>query len=153
MRFYNFAAYIGYYFFMSSFLWLNVICFDMFWTFWYSTTALKASRNIINILFAFYSLTLKSTGTANLKRFKFYSLYAWLGSLVMTILLILASFVLDETHPLFSDIGREKCFADNGGLKPGSRNYKPSFKHNLITLKFLSTNCVLPWAPTGVIDS
>jgi hypothetical protein len=74
-----------------------------------------------------FSIKLKTAGSSNFKRFKFYSLYAWLGSLIMTILMILASTVLHESHPVFLDIGKYNCFVDDSGIKDNGKiaNYPP----------------------------
>jgi len=60
---------------------------------------------------------LKTAGGSNLKRFKFYSLYAWLGSLIMTISILLATLELDKSHPLFLNIGKDKCSVDENGIQ------------------------------------
>jgi hypothetical protein len=75
-----------------------------------------------------FSIKLKTAGGSNLKRFKFYSLYAWLGSLIMTILMILASTILNESHPAFLDIGTYNCFVDDHGIKDSGKfaNYPPT---------------------------
>jgi hypothetical protein len=52
-----------------------------------------------------------------MKRFKFYSLYAWLGSSTMTISAILATLVLDKSHPLFLDIGEDRCAVDDTDIQ------------------------------------
>lgn len=64
-----------------------------------------------------FSINLKTRSATNMKRFKFYSLYAWLVSSIMTSSIVLANLVLDESHPLFLDIGKDKCSVDDVGNK------------------------------------
>jgi hypothetical protein len=64
-----------------------------------------------------FSKTLKTRSASNWKRFRFYSLYAWLGSLMMTISILLATLELDKSHPLFLDIGKDKCSVDENGIQ------------------------------------
>jgi hypothetical protein len=77
---------------------------------------------------------LKNAGGSNLKRFKFYSLYAWLGSLIMTILMILASTVLNKSHPFFLDIGTYNCFVDEV-ISDKGKNYKINHLHKSNSFK------------------
>ncbi|XP_039309707.1 G-protein coupled receptor Mth2 isoform X2 [Solenopsis invicta] len=84
-------AYIGYFFFRSTEFWLNVMCFDIWWTF----RTLREKRIIKD--------------RNNRKRFLLYCLYAWGISFLMSIFIIVADNTDILTDYLELNIGDLSC--------------------------------------------
>lgn len=84
------AGYLFYFWVLASFFWLNVMCFDIFWTF-SSGVVIKNER----------------------RRFLYYSLYAWGSAVVLTLILL----IIEKTTLLRDDlkphIGTYRCFLNN----------------------------------------
>uniref|UniRef100_A0A1E1WU03 G-protein coupled receptors family 2 profile 2 domain-containing protein n=2 Tax=Pectinophora gossypiella TaxID=13191 RepID=A0A1E1WU03_PECGO len=88
-KFLGYGIYFG---FVAAFFWLNVMCFDIWWTFG-SVRTVQSMRK----------------ASAERRRFAWYSLYAW----GMTLLLTLIMFLLDWHHVsdlLDANIGRDHCW-------------------------------------------
>ncbi|KAL6432144.1 hypothetical protein ACFW04_006689 [Cataglyphis niger] len=86
-------AYIMLFCFLSSFSWLNVMCFDIWWTF----GVLRGS-------------TITKARGAHRKKFLLYCLYAWGLSLLVSILAIIADYTDIVPDYLQPDIGNTSCW-------------------------------------------
>ncbi|KYN26781.1 G-protein coupled receptor Mth2 [Trachymyrmex cornetzi] len=71
-----FSAYIFYFFFLSSFFWLNVICFDIWWTF----------RNLLPL--RPYRTKIKSK-----KKLIIYSIYAWGVTIIINVICAIMDYI------------------------------------------------------------
>ncbi|CAH1123099.1 unnamed protein product [Ceutorhynchus assimilis] len=90
-------GYLTLYFFMVSFFWMNVICFDIWYTF-------SGGRGFVG-----------SKRTSERKRLLLYSLYAFgVPLLVALLVLLLQSKVLSESSEHNPGIGINKCFLGDG---------------------------------------
>ncbi|XP_059489905.1 G-protein coupled receptor Mth2-like [Neocloeon triangulifer] len=85
-------AYIGFTFLLSSFFWLNTMCFDIFWTF----------GN-----FATMTGSLQQTHE---KKFRMYALYSTLYPLINLVIVVIFDFTLTEDSFLWPGIGHGKCW-------------------------------------------
>lgn len=97
---------------------------------------------------------MKTASATNMKRFKFYSIYAWLGSSIMTISTLVASFGLNESHPLFVNIGKNKCFIVAHGIKHDGIECccrQAYIMQNMIynPVSIYSPECILLWTSVG----
>ncbi|KAL1517939.1 hypothetical protein ABEB36_001635 [Hypothenemus hampei] len=90
------VGYMTVFFFMVSFFWMNVICFDIWYTF-------SGGRGFIG-----------SKRTSEKKRFLFYCCYAFGVPICMAIITYLMSIKLPEKSPHNPNIGRNKCFLADG---------------------------------------
>lgn len=77
--------------FLASFCWLNVMCFDIWWTF----GGLRGNN---------------SRGRAQRKKFLMYSLYAWGMPMLMTLVGILSDQMKILPHYLRPNIGTSSCW-------------------------------------------
>ncbi|GLG95888.1 Class B secretin-like G-protein coupled receptor GPRmth6, putative [Gryllus bimaculatus] len=95
------SAYLVQFFFLSTFFWLNVMCFDLSWTF----GAMRRRR-------------VAGGGGDRSRRFLWYSLYAWgCPALItgVTLFMELApEHVVPPDLPLLPNIGARRCWFDNG---------------------------------------
>lgn len=88
----KFAGYTIYFSFMTSFFWLNTMCFDIFWTF----------------------RAVQSNWSAR-KKFIYYCVYAWgMASFLTLFVIILDQFKTNDLRPA---IGEKNCFIKSKILK------------------------------------
>ncbi|CAO1344995.1 unnamed protein product [Diamesa tonsa] len=93
-------AFTVYFSFLSAFSWLNVMCFDIWWTF--------GSLRIVHGM----------RRTTEMKRFIIYSIYAWGFPLIMSIVTFMVDFYKLVPDKFLPNIGESTCwFAKN--ISPG----------------------------------
>ncbi|KAK8725056.1 hypothetical protein OTU49_011043 [Cherax quadricarinatus] len=80
--------------FMAAFFWLNVMCFDIWWT-------LKSMRPVAE------------TGELSRLRFKMYSMYAWGCPIVISLAAIIVQTLPPNIQVVRPEFGNKKCWFDN----------------------------------------
>lgn len=84
------VGYLFYFWVLVSFFWLNVMCFDIFWTF-SSGVVIKNER----------------------RRFWYYSLYAWGSAVALTCMLLIIEKTNLLPEHLRPNIGINRCFINS----------------------------------------
>lgn len=94
----KFMASVTHISFLAAFFWLNVMCFDIWWT-------LKSMRPV------------PETGELSRLRFKLYSLYSWGCPLVIAIVSVIIQSLPEDFDVIRPDFGTTKCwFRENLSL-------------------------------------
>ncbi|XP_065336052.1 G-protein coupled receptor Mth2-like [Cloeon dipterum] len=88
-------AYMSFGFLLSSFYWLNTMCFDIFWTF-----------------SDFKKMTGSLSQSSN-KKFRMYAIYSTLIPLIVITVTIILDAALDEKSFMWPGIGKVKCWFRN----------------------------------------
>lgn len=91
---FSFLGFSGYFFFMSAYVWLSVLCFDMWSNFKEYNFEYTTSKN-------------------NTIRFIAYSIYAWGTSGLLTLIVAWAQSSDLITEPYKPGIGVEMCWLDS----------------------------------------
>jgi hypothetical protein len=125
---------------MSSFFWLNAICFDLFWTFWYDCS-------VFNFIYKFFTeicnrpyIFIKgSVGTTfiNQNRFWWYSFYAWTSPLLLTIGVFFNQMFYLENDTFKVDVGDSVCFLNTQYKEKCECQNCCNMKHKLCILIFV----------------
>ncbi|KAG7156559.1 G-protein coupled receptor Mth-like 1-like 2 [Homarus americanus] len=80
--------------FLAAFFWLNVMCFDIWWT-------LKSMRPVAE------------TGELSRFRFKMYSVYSWGCPIIISLVAIIVQALPEDFNVIRPDFGSKKCWFDN----------------------------------------
>jgi hypothetical protein len=109
-----FLGYITYYAFMSTFFWLNAICFDFSWKFWYVFQhQMYIYIYMMKLLFSSFSRKInagRSEKKYDQKMFWRYSLYSWTSPLLMTLGVLMNQFFYTPKDSFKVEIGETVCF-------------------------------------------
>ncbi|CAB3386563.1 Hypothetical predicted protein [Cloeon dipterum] len=88
-------AYMAFGFLLSSFYWLNTMCFDIFWT------------------FSDFKKMTGSLSQTSSKKFRMYAIYSTLIPLIIITVTIILDAALDEKSFMWPGIGKVKCWFRN----------------------------------------
>ncbi|XP_059487689.1 G-protein coupled receptor Mth2-like [Neocloeon triangulifer] len=85
-------AYIAFYFLLSSFFWLNTMCYDIFWT------------------FGNFKKMTGSLQQTHKKKFRMYALYSTINPLIAVLLVIILDHTVSEKSYFWPGIGFKSCW-------------------------------------------
>ncbi|CAB3386562.1 Hypothetical predicted protein [Cloeon dipterum] len=88
-------AYMAFGFLLSSFYWLNTMCFDIFWT------------------FSDFKKMTGSLSQTSRKKFRMYAIHSILNPLIILTVTIILDAALDEKSSMWPGIGEVKCWFRN----------------------------------------
>ncbi|XP_059225654.1 G-protein coupled receptor Mth2-like [Stomoxys calcitrans] len=127
-------GYVGYFFLMAAFVWLSVLCFDIWYCFKFAAYDYDSKQSLI--------------------RFMMYSLYAWGVSALLTALVIWAemSYVVSEIYK--PGIGVDVCWLDTRKWSAALYFYGPNtiiLSFSIVTFGYLASRMCKKRCDTVII--